>query len=111
MTSRTSGLKGCVTDDEAGVLLGRLVAMPSVNPQHAASLDPPFGESRVAELVSEFGRSLGLPVDVQPVLPGRDNVLITLEGDDPRRRLLFECHMDTVPGWSGEPDPFQPPKG
>ncbi|MGH2461799.1 MAG: ArgE/DapE family deacylase [Chloroflexota bacterium] len=108
MASPTHGLAGTVNDDEARVLLGRLVAIPSVNPQHLASLDPPFGESEIAAFVAGFGRSLGLPVELQPVLPGRDNVLITFEGKDPGRRLLFECHLDTVPGWSGEPDPFEP---
>ena len=93
--------------DVIGVL-SDLVAIPSANPQHAIDLLPPFGENGVACYVEEFGRSLGLQVERQIVLPGRDNVILTLAGADPTRALLLECHMDTVPGWDGNPDPYVP---
>lgn len=100
--------RGAVSDAEAAALVSDLVAIPSVNPLHESRLDPPFGEARVARYVADFGRSLGLTVQYQAVLPGRDNVLLVLEGAEPRRRLLFECHMDTVPGWRDGFDPFEP---
>jgi acetylornithine deacetylase/succinyl-diaminopimelate desuccinylase family protein len=108
MASKSDGLRGLVHEDEVRALLSDLVAIPSVNPLHAEDVEPPFGEARVGEYVANYGRALGLIVEHQAVLPQRDNVLLTLEGADPGRRLLFECHMDTVPGWSGTPGPFEP---
>lgn len=108
MAAEAIDLKGVVGEDDVGLVLSDLVAIPSVNPQHEQNLDPPFGEGRVADYVADFGRSLGLSIERQTVLPGRDNVLITLDGLEPERRLLFECHMDTVPGWPGQPGPFEP---
>jgi len=108
MATASDSLKGSVSADDAGAILADLVAIPSVNPQHGQELSPPFGEAAVAAYVAEFGRSLGLVVEFQPVLPGRENVLLTLEGAERDRRLLFECHMDTVPGWATAPGPFEP---
>jgi acetylornithine deacetylase len=89
-------------------VLADLVALPSVNPLHEAAAMAPFGEARVANYVEAFASSLDLPVRRQAVLAGRDNVLITLAGSEPGRELIFECHMDTVPGWEGKPGPFEP---
>ena len=108
MASKAPSLRQAISEDEAASLLGDLVAIPSVNPLHGTEVDPPFGEAGVAKYVADFGRSLGLVVERQTVLPGRDNVLVRLEGNDPGRCLLFECHMDTVPGWTSEPGPFDP---
>lgn len=108
MASKAIDLKESVSEAEVAALLTDLVAIPSVNPQHRDSLEPPFGEARIGAYVADFGRALGLDVAIQPVLPGRDNVLLTLTGSNPDRRLLFECHLDTVPGWPGQPDPFEP---
>ncbi|MBX6770395.1 MAG: M20 family metallopeptidase [Chloroflexi bacterium] len=99
-------LRGAVSHDQVAALLSDLVAIPSVNPMHDQTTDPPFGEARVADYIEQYARSLGLEVTRQPVLPDRHNLLITLPGRTPNHGLLFECHMDTVPGWSGEPDPF-----
>ncbi len=108
MRSIPESFKGRVSEDEVGALLSSLVAIPSVNPQHENLLTPPFGEGMVADFVENFGQSIGLTVARQAVLPGRENVLLTIPGKDRSRRLLFECHMDTVPGWEGPPDPFVP---
>jgi succinyl-diaminopimelate desuccinylase len=99
-------LRGAVSHDQVAALLGDLVAIPSVNPMHNQTTDPPFGEARIADYIEQYARSLGLEVTRQPVLPDRYNLLITLPGRTSNRGLLFECHMDTVPGWNGEPDPF-----
>lgn len=108
MASEMIDLRGTISEGAAAALLSDLVAIPSVNPQHATDVAPPFGEARIGEYVAELGNALGLAVARQPVLPDRDNILLTLEGADPSRRLLFECHLDTVPGWEGEPGPFEP---
>ena len=101
-------VRGAISEGEVAALLSDLVALPSVNPLHGSSLQAPYGEARVADYVERFGRSLGLATERQAVLLGRDNVLVTLPGVDERRCLLFECHMDTVPGWEGRPGPFEP---
>ena len=54
-------------------------------------------------------RRLGLAVREQEVLPGRSNVIATLDSGRPGPTLLFNGHLDTLPvqpGWSQ--DPFQP---
>ncbi len=103
-----STLRGEIGDAEVGVILSDLVRLPSVNPMHEAMLDPPFGEAAVGAYVERFARELGLSVARQPVLPGRENVLVILPGVDSSQPLLYECHMDTVPGWDEGPDPFEP---
>ncbi len=108
MAPKTMDLRDTVPDADVARLLGDLVAIPSVNPLHHQTLDPPYGEARIGQYIADWGRSRGLVVEHQPVLPGRANVLLTLPGASRDRRLLFECHMDTVPGWQGQPDPFEP---
>jgi len=51
---------------------------------------------------------LGIDAERQPACPGRDNLLARVEGADPSRALLLECHVDTVgvEGYRG--DPFDP---
>lgn len=48
----------------------------------------------------------GLPVAVQSVAPGRDNLIATVPGRGERPRLVLLAHLDTVPfggGWSTAP--------
>ena len=85
-------------------LLETLVAIPSVNPAY----DPESsGEAQIATFIAAWARSLGLSVQRQTVFPGRDNILVRLEGPVEAPVLLFESHMDTVSadGWS---DAFTP---
>jgi acetylornithine deacetylase len=74
-------------------LLTQLIAINSVNP---ALEDGGRGEEQVAALIEERSRQAGLDVRRQPVLPGRDNVLASLNVSGARQTLLFESHMDTV---------------
>ncbi len=64
-------------------LAQRLIAIPSVTGEEGA----------MAEACSEVLRSLGFDVQLQPVAPGRSNVLATLEAP----RVLLSTHLDTVP--------------
>ncbi len=77
----------------------RLVSIPSVS----------GNEDAVSTYVAgELGR-LGLSVAVQEVLPGRRNVLGTLETGRDGPTLMLNGHFDTLPippGWSA--DPFTP---
>ncbi|MCC6629178.1 MAG: M20 family metallopeptidase [Chloroflexi bacterium] len=81
-----------VNDDALIRLLADLITIDSVNPAYPGGV----GEAAVADYVEAFGRRLGLVVERQPVLPGRDNVLLSLTVPNARGTLLFEAHMDTV---------------
>lgn len=74
-------------------LLTTLVAIPSVNP----SYDPESaGEAQIATFVASWARALGLSTRRQTVFPGRDNIIVRIEGPANAPVLLFESHMDTV---------------
>ncbi len=78
-------------------LLRELIALPSVNPAFVPADDPAAGEGRVADYLATQAARLGLEVRRQPVLPGRENVLITLRpAGRPHRCVLLAPHMDTV---------------
>ena len=85
-------------------LLQDLVAIDSVNP----SLVPgAAGEGAVADRLAIEMRRLGLDVVVEPVAPGRPNVVGVIEGRAPGRSLMFCGHTDTV-GVAGMASPFTP---
>jgi acetylornithine deacetylase len=85
-------------------LLSDLIARPSVNPIY----DPESpGEAAVAGYVEAWADELGLPVRRQEVFPGRENLVIRLDGPAGAPTLLMEAHMDTV-GVSEMPDAFTP---
>jgi acetylornithine deacetylase/succinyl-diaminopimelate desuccinylase-like protein len=77
----------------AVALLEELVAIHSVNP---ALEEGARGEAEIAAFLERRCRNKGLRVTRQPVLPGRDNLLIEVDAGKPAT-LLFESHMDTVP--------------
>jgi succinyl-diaminopimelate desuccinylase len=85
-------------------LLAELIALPSVNPAFV----PPgrastrqarshYGEKPVADFLASLAARAGLDVELQPVLPGRPNVIARLR---PRGRvrqtILLTPHLDTV---------------
>lgn len=86
-------------------ILEDLVKIQSVNPHYG---DGAAGEGGVADYVARrLGGLPGVTVTRQPVLPGRDNVIVELRVGKPDRALLFEAHMDTVSLGSME-DPLTP---
>jgi acetylornithine deacetylase/succinyl-diaminopimelate desuccinylase family protein len=88
-------------------LLTTLVAIPSVNPTY----DPESaGEAQIATFVASWARALGLATRRQTVFPGRDNIIVRIEGPANAPVLLFESHMDTVSaaGTEAMPDAFTP---
>jgi succinyl-diaminopimelate desuccinylase len=94
-----------IRDAEVVALARDLVRIPSV---HRPG-DPAANESRVAAHIEAWLRREGLAVEVQPVAPGRPNVLAWLgEGGGPA--LLLEGHTDVVT--EGDPAAWsRPPFG
>jgi len=69
------------------------------------SIVPPGEEGKLAPVIAEVMRNIGLRVDVEEVLPNRPNVIGVL-GDSEKPTLLFNGHMDVVPagnGWTIDP--------
>ncbi len=79
--------------EEVVELTRALVRIPSVYRPG----EPGANEAEVAAFVESWFRREGLPVDVQPVAPGRPNVLAWVGEKEPGRRcLLLEGHTDVV---------------
>jgi len=92
-----------VTRDEDVVdLVGRLVAIDSVNP----SLVPgAAGERAIADFVAGWARSAGLAVDIVEETPGRPSVIVRGGPRSGGRTLLLCAHLDTV-GLDAVSDPL-----
>jgi acetylornithine deacetylase/succinyl-diaminopimelate desuccinylase-like protein len=84
-------------------LLRALVALPSVNPAFLPAGHKQAGEQAVAEFLATVGARAGLDVELQPVQPGRPNLIARLTPSKPaRQRILLAPHLDTVPGADGQ---------
>jgi acetylornithine deacetylase len=89
--------------------LAVLVAIDSVNPAYPTLGGAPGpGEGAVAAWVEQFLGDRGIRTVIQPVLPGRSNVLGIVPGRDPARRVVLEAHMDTVSPAGMTIAPFAP---
>ena len=70
-----------------------LVRFPSVNPDY----DPASaGEGAVTQWIEDWGRVHGFTVCRQPVLPGRENVLLQFRNGADRPHFMLNGHTDTV---------------
>ena len=74
-------------------ILFELIRIESVNPTLVSG---GAGEQAIAEFLSDFLRSEGVPSQLQPVAPGRFNLLATVQGSSPGPRVLLNGHLDTV---------------
>lgn len=81
-----------IREDELVALTRDLVRIPSVYRPD----DPEANESEVAAFAEAWFRREGFEVEVQPVAPGRPNVLAWLGDGGPGRTLLLEGHTDVV---------------
>jgi acetylornithine deacetylase/succinyl-diaminopimelate desuccinylase-like protein len=81
------------SDNEILATLQELVAIDSVNPALPGGQQ---GESAMVEYLSSFFTALDIPYELSEVRPGRHNFIARIEGENPERKLLFECHMDTA---------------
>jgi len=79
-------------------LLRDIVAIPSINPAFAPGDNKLTGEEPVARHLTTIAKCLGLSVTRQSVLPGRRNLLVTLEPTGKvQHRILLAPHLDVVP--------------
>ena len=77
-------------------LLQALIRIPSVNPEGAPGVDHP-GEAACAEAVCGFLQAMGARVEMQPVRPGRPNVVgVFASNSSDKKRVVFAPHTDTV---------------
>ena len=90
-------------DDLIGTLAD-LVRINSVNPAYPGGAP----ESAMALYIQDFFEKRGIEVSQQSVFPGRPNVLATLRGRDPSRRIVFEAHTDTAGILGMTIPPFEP---
>ena len=93
------------SDKEVLATLQDMVAIESINPSLPGG---DRGEVEMVAYLSRFFDSIGIAYELSEVLPGRHNVIATLEGEDPEKRLLFECHMDTASVDIMTISPFEP---
>lgn len=84
-------------------LLQDLIAIPSVNPCFSDGK----GEKEIADFVAEYARKAGLEVHRQPVLEGRENVIVGIVGRSDET-IFLETHMDTVTAEGMTIEPFSP---
>jgi succinyl-diaminopimelate desuccinylase len=79
-------------------LLRALVALPSVNPAFLPAGHKHGGEQSIAEFLATVGARAGLDVELQPVQPGRPNLIARLAPrGTAKHRILLAPHLDTVP--------------
>lgn len=78
-------------------LLRELIALPSVNPAFLPENDPRAGEQRMVDFLAATAAQSGLDIELQPVLPGRANLLARLSPrEKTRSRIVLAPHLDTV---------------
>jgi len=88
-------------------LLQDLVAIPSVNPQGNPGTEH-TGEQALGEYVADFLRALGAEVILDPIQPGRPNIIASFTPDNPTAHLAFAPHLDTVSVAGMTIAPFDP---
>ena len=76
-------------------LLQKLIQIPSVNPDNAASSEN-TGEQAVAEFLRDYLTAQGFDVTLEEVLPGRPNLIARLPGSEGKPRIMLAPHLDTV---------------
>ncbi|MBL8176507.1 MAG: ArgE/DapE family deacylase [Bryobacterales bacterium] len=83
--------------------LSDLIAVNSVNP--AYEMGAP--ECGIQERIGAFFRRQEMGVREQEVVAERPNLIVSIPGRNPKRRLILEAHCDTA-GVEGMDAPFEP---
>jgi len=66
-------------------------------------------ELKVAQWLKDFFQNENLPVCLEDVEPNRPNVIASLGDSNPQdSKLMFNGHLDTVPGFEMDYPPFEP---
>lgn len=86
-------------------LLQQLIRIPSVNPDNAPGTDQ-TGEETLAIFLTGWLESIGAEVELQPIKPGRPNLVARFAPMDGRPRILLGPHLDTVGVAGMTVDPF-----
>lgn len=89
-------------------LCRQMVAIPSINPQDASVIKPPYGEGRMADFVYNWLAKHNLNPEKQQVQPERENVYAFVPGADKTKTLLLSAHLDTVDVGGMTVEPFEP---
>ncbi len=89
-------------------LLRQLVAIPSQNPMGRAVIGPDYLETQLTNFLEPWLRDLGVRVERDEVLPGRDNLLAFFDASPDAPTLLLDVHQDTVPADRATERPFEP---
>ena len=76
-------------------LLQQLVRIPSVNPDNSPGTTQ-TGEETIAVFLAGWLESIGAEVVLEPVQPGRPNLIARFAPLDGRPRILLGPHLDTV---------------
>ncbi len=87
-----------VRQEEITGLLQKMIRAESVN--------PPADTRRCAGVLLDLLEAEGVPTERVEAKPGLVNVVATLSGGRPGKRLILNGHIDTVPageGWSVDP--------
>lgn len=92
-------------------LLKDLISIPSVNPSDIKDYDNQvYGEENIIEYIKEYfdNHSYKFKVDLIPVLPNRNNLMIFLGKNKEKDLLLLQTHADTVEVGGMTYPPFNP---
>ena len=93
------------SDNDVLATLQDVVAIESINSDLPGG---ERGEVGMVEYLGDFFRAANIPYETHEILPERSNIIATLEGENPDRVLLFECHMDTASVGVMTIPPFEP---
>jgi len=85
-----------IRESEIVELLKKLIKIPSVSGE----------EGEIAEFLASYLRKIGMDVGLQEVGSSRSNVIAKIKGKEEGKTILFQGHMDTVPPYEMEFDPF-----
>ena len=95
-----------LSKNEILATLQEVVAIDSVNPSLPGGLER--GEAGMVDYLGAFFTELDIPYELSEALPGRNNIIARLRGQNPDRILVFECHMDTASAQVMTIPPFEP---
>ena len=71
------------------------------------TIDPPGNEERAAAVIARLLSADGIAAELQPIAPGRSNLIARLAGDGSHPALSMSAHFDTIgvdrAAWSRDP--------